>query len=157
MGDCEKKERIIPHPLEGKYIVFKYTECISAEDCEKSALALFKLNKGKLENIWTPSATNPWNYPGLNEKLIEMMKRKGLQEVYSVYWDGDFFGIPKEEVELTEPRKCFDHDTGEKTEKLEYDWYQYESVCFDTEEGDLLKRGGITLHIYDENLRVFHS
>mgnify|MGYP006287299559 CR=1 FL=1 len=89
------------HQLEGKYIVYEYG--IYDGEYEDWALALYRLRGEDMKEVYHPSdhARRPGAI-GEEQKgqLIKLIKRKGINKVYSVNHHRDFFGIPPRCVEI---------------------------------------------------------
>lgn len=131
------------HPLNGKYIVFTHAEQ-DFED-EGSSLALFRLNAGELETIFSPAlAFDPSRLHEANDILIKLMKKKRIDEVVSVFYKGEFFGIPSGFQSLDE-----------KPKKVVEQWYEYGSVCTDSDEAEFLVRNGIRILFFDDITKKF--
>lgn len=137
MGETKQKN----HPLEGQYIIYKYGEQDSMD--ERWALALFQLKKGKMKEVYNPRdhvmeacVMGEENI----EELLQLMEKRGIKKVYSVFHMDDFFGIPANWFSL-------EHTTrGKEVEE----WAEYESLYRDDEETNLLKERGIAVEFYKE-------
>ncbi|MEK6822764.1 MAG: hypothetical protein AABY13_02960 [Nanoarchaeota archaeon] len=141
------------HPLDGHVLVFKYTEA-DYED-EGSALAFYQLTKKKLETIWSPGGffepsqlgdgvLHEGDIVSVDELALRCLRKRKIDAVTSVFYDKDFFGIPKNWVDLS----------GGKRKTTEC-WCEYESLCFDEPKCEFLVDNGITVRFYDEVRRMF--
>ncbi|MEI6731457.1 MAG: hypothetical protein WCK90_02120 [archaeon] len=138
--------KVSPHPLEGKHIIYKYGEQDSVG--EGWALALFRLNKGILHQLYHPAdhVFEPSMIGGRQkDELVALMLKKEIREVFSVYHHDPFFGIPREWFET---RK---YNPGETVDE----WAEYESLTKDDEDFIFLAEKGITVKFYDSDRNVF--
>ncbi len=133
------------HPLEGKYIVFSYHE----EDREGygDCLVLYKLEKSKLvpifDTLTIDGLVSGWGEASAlgsddDKHVIDFLKRKGINEVYTVLSFENFFGL-KRDITLQEDVK-----EGEEVEC----WGEYNGI-FDRDFTGL-EENGIKLINYDE-------
>lgn len=133
------------HPLDGQHIVYYY----GTQDCEDEgwALALYKLDGGRMREIYHP-VNHVLQPSGIGERnvdeLIELMKRKRIEKVYSVRHLNDFFGIPAEWISLHEP--------GEEPEEVEL-WAEWKQVEEGGEEHQKLQENGIEVIFYEEPVK----
>lgn len=131
------------HPLDEKYIVFEYQE--QDRETEGSAIALFRLKSRGLERVFSPALHfNPARLEMAKAPLIKLMKRRGINEVVSVFYDNNFFGIPSGFQSLDETQK-----------EIVEQWYEYHSICFDSEEAYFLRQNGINIQFWDEERQRF--
>jgi hypothetical protein len=136
------------HPLEGKYIIYKYGQQDSVG--EGWALALFMLKDGKMAEVYHPMNEIWAEACSMGEQnveeLMKLMEKIGIKEVYTVFHIKDFFGIPANWFSL--------HEKDPKPPKqIEY-WAEYQPICKDEYEHQVLAEKGIRLRFYDENLKM---
>lgn len=128
------------HPLEGKYIIYKYGEQDTIS--EAWALALFRLREGRMENIYHPR-DHVMEASDMGERniaeLLNLMKERGINNVFSVFHLEDFFGIPAHWFSLEHTPQ------GDEVEE----WAEYASLHTDDAETNLLRERGITIEFYD--------
>jgi len=145
------------HALEGKYIVFRYRECDSED--EGNCLAVYCLSRNKLDKIIVPYADmgpcelnfdvidrENGDFISIDEFTARTLKKRGIQELISVFHHNDFFGIPYGCQELSENFNA----KGELEE-----WCEWNSLCNDDYELDLLKEYGINVKFYDNDAKKF--
>ena len=136
---------ILNHPLEGKYIIYKYGEQDSVG--EGWALALFLLKDGKMAEIYHPMNGLFQEACSMGERqiegLIKIIQKRGIREVYTVFHIKDFFGIPANWFSLHEK---------DPPKEIEY-WAEYQPICMDEYEHQVLAEKGIRLRFYNEGLK----
>jgi hypothetical protein len=130
------------HPLEGKYIIYNYG--IQDYEDEGWALALFQLKNGYMNEVYHPG--NHVLQQGAigeqqTEELLELMKKRKIKKVYSVFSLDNFFGIPSTWISLHEPN--------EKVEEIEL-WAEWKSIEKESYEHRILKEEGIEVIFYEE-------
>jgi hypothetical protein len=110
------------HPLEGRHIIFKYTEW--DRENEGSAFELYKLIGGELKNVLAPWVFDPTclSIFDMDKKAVEFMVQAGITEVTTVFFIGTFFGLQSGGAH-------FDREP--------------------VEDDDCLRVHGITMHFFD--------
>lgn len=138
-------EPITNHPLEGKYIIYKYGLQDYAD--ESWALALYQLNKGKMDSIYFLEGGDQMSAIGEHniEELLDLMVRKKIKTVYTVFDVKDFFGIPWDFVSL--------HEQDKEPEEIEL-WEEWKCLYEEDSEYNLLKEKGIEVVFYSELERM---
>jgi len=152
----ENKSPLNPHLLEGKYIICSYTE----QDQEPedgfvpepgTALALYKLKKGKLEEIYHPRDHFMFVDAECmnNDGLIDFMERQKITKVFNVISKGDFFDL----------KRYVDLDGRKNRSELVGKYCRYDPLDKKSEEDKeifvLLKKNGIKVRSYDEDKKQF--
>ena len=130
------------HPLEGKYIIYHY----GTQDCvnEGWALALYRLNKGVMREVYHPvdHVLQASNIGERNiDELIQLMKKKRIKREYSVWHLDDFFGIPAQWISL--------HEEETEPEEIEY-WAEWKHVRRNSDEHEKLTENDIEVIFYEE-------
>jgi hypothetical protein len=130
------------HPLEGEHIIYNYGVQDSLD--EGWALALYKLEDRKLREIYHPG-DRVLQESDIGERqideLLELMKKREIRKVYSVWHLDDFFGIPFNFISLHEPN--------EEPEEIEY-WAEWKHLEREGREHNNLKRAGIEVIFWEE-------
>jgi len=125
------------HPLNGQYIAYIYTHHEYGD--EQSRLAVYKLQNKNMKEIY-----HPLNGLGIIDvtldEIINIMHKKKIRKVYSVFHLDDFFGIPAHWIDLS--------DKKEETES-NY-WCEYKRIEEDSDEYPRLKENGIEVLFYEE-------
>jgi len=125
------------HLLDGQYIVYNYIH--NQYDDKQSGLAVYKLQNRKMKEIY-----RPLNGLGIIDvtldEIINLMHKKNIRKVYSVFHLDDFFGIPSTWVDLSERK--------EETES-NY-WCEYKYIEEQSDEHLRLQEKGIEVLFYTE-------
>jgi len=158
MGTRTKHQIELLHPLlNGRHIVFNYAE--QDHFAEGSALALLRLRGNELKTIYHPGRSfEPINLHESNAGLLELMKRKGIKEVVSVFNCGkDFFWVPGSWYSLEEEEKQqLDADNPEREDKNEVEcWAEWDAVCSGEDGYEFLASNGINILMYDPDKKEF--
>lgn len=126
--------------MEGEYIIYEYgTQDYTGEGW---ALALYKLEGNELQEIYHPvdNESEPSNIGEQNiEELINVMIKKNIRKVYTVFHLQEFYRIPSNWFSLQE----------QDTEEIEL-WAEYKSIEKDGYEHQRLKENGIELLFHEE-------
>jgi hypothetical protein len=139
----------ILHPLEGRYIIYKYGEQDSVD--EAWALALFQLKNNKLDEIYHPRdhvfEACSMGRQNLDE-LVEVMTKHGIKNVVSVYHRDSFFGIPAKWRSLQSVPE------GESVDE----WYEFKPLGrYDDQDTAFLQNRGVTVDFYDDTKKSFNE
>ena len=103
--------------LEGKYVVFAYGE--QGQVDEGWALAIYFFESGKLKPAFLPRSMDLGGIgtPEI-EEAIDFLKRRGIEEVVTPCWTGDFHGIPS-------TWRAF---AGQEDKEEVDEWWEYQTV-----------------------------
>jgi len=136
------KAKTSRHVLDGEYIIYNYMTQDHAD--ESSALALYRLSNNKMETVYHP-ADYEWGASDIgehsNDKLLELMKARGITRVYSVHHVEDFFGIPAGFISL--------HEDDEEIDVIDL-WAEWDSLNEGDENHQRLSEAGIEVLFHGE-------
>ncbi len=130
-----------PHPLEGKYIVFKYTE--ADYEREETFLLLYRVLNGRLQEFTSFEHFYSGVGSDIDERTFARLVKDEVTEVYTPDFRGsEFFGMKLGYTE-TLPEEEYDEEEGTQN------WLEMETVENDGDYAGMLEDLGIKLVQFD--------